>query len=348
MFESRIISSIEKVSELSQNIDTGSAKYRIFLTSNWLKNFVDCIASKENHTLQSIALFKNSSPIALLVLCSEQNGHHKYLYSLTNYYSPIFDLIFNPNEISRQDALKLMVEQNHKFFKAFERIDLYPLTSAVKQDFQKAFNYRWLNSVEYLKSTNWKLTLDSDQKPQDYFSSRIRNTIKRKQKKFDALANAQMRIVSKPADVNQAIEQYESVYSKSWKVPEPYPEFIRKLVAQAATQHYLRLGIAEIEQKAVAAQIWFVVDDEAYIFKLAYDPDYKHLSIGTLLTAHMFETITQTTKISVVDFLTGDDHFKKDWMNQSSPLYGLQVANLTKYNGWLYALRNLFSRLTKG
>ena len=70
-------------------------------------------------------------------------------------------------------------------------------------------------------------------------------------------------IVQGMSTIERAIEDYDSVYRKSWKGDESHPEFIDALCRSFATKGWLRLGILRIADRPIAAQIWFV--HEAHI-----------------------------------------------------------------------------------
>jgi len=89
----------------------------------------------------------------------------------------------------------------------------------------------------------------------------------------------------------------------------------------------LRLGFLHVDDNVAASQLWLVGGDTAYIMKLAYNPEYKKLSVGTLLSAYMIEHVISMDKVATIDYLTGEDDYKKDWMGEKRTLYGIQLSN---------------------
>lgn len=118
---------------------------------------------------------------------------------------------------------------------------------------------------------------------------------------------------------------FQKTYHASWKRDEPYPYFISGLAQTAILQSWLRLGLLFIVQEIAAAQIWLTVANIAYIYKLCQHPEFNLYSPGTLLTAHLIEYALDVDKVCKVDFLSGDDDYKKDWMTNRSERWG--VAN---------------------
>jgi len=71
-----------------------------------------------------------------------------------------------------------------------------------------------------------------------------------------------------------------------------------------------------IGEKPAAAQFWFVVHGKASIFKLVYDDDWKHYSPGSILISYLMKHVIETDKVEEIDFLTGNDAYKQDWMSE--------------------------------
>ena len=133
--------------------------------------------------------------------------------------------------------------------------------------------------------------------------------------------------------LNQAIRDYQTIYTQSWKVEEPFAEFMPGLIRLAAKQGWLRLGVAYYDDTPVAAQLWIVAHGRASIFKLAYDEAYKKLSAGTILTDFLMKHVIDVDKVSEIDYLIGDDGYKKEWMSHRKERWGLVAFNPCKLDG---------------
>src|SRR3546814_3818205 len=91
----------------------------------------------------------------------------------------------------------------------------------------------------------------------------------------------------------------------------------------------LRMGIARIEGVPVAAQYWTVEDGTAFIHKLAHVEDSLKASPGTLLSAALFRRAIEVDGVKRVDFGTGNDGYKRDWMNRHDPLWRIKSEEHT-------------------
>ena len=174
----------------------------------------------------------------------------------------------------------------------------------------------------------------------DYWASRpgpMRTTLKRKAKKVDISILTQWY-----ADSWQA---YEAIYAKSWKPEEGDPALLREFAQQEADAGRMRLGIARHDGIPVAAQFWTVENGIAYIHKLAHLEEYKPLSAGTSLSAALFEHVIDTDGVSLIDFGTGNDAYKRDWMELDRPRYRIDCLDPRQPRAWPALAKRLIRAL---
>jgi CelD/BcsL family acetyltransferase involved in cellulose biosynthesis len=96
----------------------------------------------------------------------------------------------------------------------------------------------------------------------------------------------------------------------------------------------LRLGVARIAGKPVAAQFWTVEAGTAFIHKLAHDEDASKHSPGTLLSAALFEHVIDRDRVDEIDFGTGDDPYKRDWMEAVRNRHAVELYRLAAPRVW--------------
>ncbi len=108
----------------------------------------------------------------------------------------------------------------------------------------------------------------------------------------------------------------------------------------------LRIGLARIEGRPVAAQLWTVENGTAIIHKLAYVEDAAEHSPGSLLSAALFERIIGDG-VTAIDYGTGNDRYKADWMDRSRPLEQIELYNLRTLRGLAGAAKAKIARLVR-
>lgn len=141
---------------------------------------------------------------------------------------------------------------------------------------------------------------------------------------------------------------YESIYAQSWKSEEGCPAFLRAFAEQEGAAGRLRLAIASAEGHPVAAQFWTVEAGTAFIHKLAHIEAAKALSPGTTLTAALLERVIDHDKVELVDFGTGNDAYKRDWMEQVRPRYRIEAFRAKWPGTWPAIARKVVRRLAAG
>ena len=179
-------------------------------------------------------------------------------------------------------------------------------------------------------SGNW-ITRTKGMTFHDYWAQRpgqLRNTVRRKAKAGD------FEITIQDYFDPDSWADYEAVYRASWKPEEGSFRFLRALAEQEGAAGTLRLGIARKHGRPVAVQLWTIERGEATIHKLAYAEDAKALSPGTLLGMAMFHRAIDEDRVQLIDYGTGDDAYKRDWMETRRTRYRLTALKPGDPRNW--------------
>jgi CelD/BcsL family acetyltransferase involved in cellulose biosynthesis len=138
---------------------------------------------------------------------------------------------------------------------------------------------------------------------------------------------------------------YEAIYSESWKPEEGSPAFLRAFAEAEGAAGRLRLGVAHAGGEAIAAQMWTVEGGTAFIHKLAHRENAKPLSPGTVLSAALFRHVIDEDRVASIDFGTGNDPYKRDWMEQVRSRYRLMLYRPMAPRNWPEIMRIGLKRL---
>jgi hypothetical protein len=176
----------------------------------------------------------------------------------------------------------------------------------------------------------------------DYFAARpseLRNTWRRKRRSLERRRSLTMSFYDGATGIDQAIADYQTIYSASWKPAELFPDFVPALIRLAGELRALRLAIYHIDQIPAAAQFWIVWNGRAVICKLAHDRRFDELSLGTLLTMEMFERVLTQDCPQEISLGRGDDPYKKLWLPKRRERWGITAANPRTLRGLRFGLK---------
>jgi len=250
---------------------------------------------------------------------------------LTNWYSFSIRPLFT-GEGNRTGAMRNLFANVRK---RAARLTLYPVPDAAQAELSAALRGAgWWVKATPAGDRHW---LDlAGMSHDDWWESRpgqLKNTVRRKARK--GVVDIQLLTAYDPG----SWAAYESIYAASWKPEEGDPALLRAFAENESRRGTFRMGIARIEGIPVAAQYWTVEDGTAFIHKLAHVEDSLKASPGTLLSAALFRHVIEVDQVSRVDFGTGNDGYKKDWMNRHEPLWRLEAFNPARIAAWGPAIK---------
>jgi CelD/BcsL family acetyltransferase involved in cellulose biosynthesis len=305
----------------SQLFDDAGADYPEF-AAGWFANLQRTVYPDAPGVRYYVAE-RAGQPVAILPVRLTRTGMTRRLEALGNYYTSLYSPILADDTTALDLAALLQAaSRDHSGAHEMRFAPMDPAAPAYTTTKAALRSIGWVPFPYfcfgnwYLKvSTNWKTYLEQR-------DGQLRSTLKRKGRKF-AAEGGTLEIVTDPAQAEAAIADFNQVYARSWKKPEPYPDFIPGLIRWLAEKGWLRLGIARLRGQAIAAQLWIVQADKACIFKLAYDEEFASYASGILLTAHLMEHAIDRDKVLVVDYLIGDDEHKKHWMIHRRERWGI-------------------------
>lgn len=266
---------------------------------------------------------------AILPLRVETGGRvfaTRFARALANYYCSLYAPITAEPD-GGEAALPGLIDAVRASRPAVQAIDLNPLSSDAAPALAAALERAGWSTETYFRFGNWYLEVEG-RSFDAYFAglaSQVRNTVRRKEKKLRAAQGFEMGIATAGEELERALGDYERIYASSWKHAEPHPEFVPSIVRHLGERGWMRLGWVRLEGEPIAAQIWVVKDGIASIFKLAYDERHAQLSAGSVLTAHLMRHAIDADRVRIVDYLTGDDAYKREWMSHRRERVGVRA-----------------------
>lgn len=270
-------------------------------------------------------------------LVEKSRGH---LVSMSNWYSFVHRPLFAG---SRDAAAQVMAltDMFGALRRNVARITLYPVseTDGSHDALSRALHSAgWWVSARAAGDSHWLDLEDLDYA--SWWADRpgaLRSTVARKAKK-----NVVELSIATRCDPD-FWAAYEAIYAASWKPEEGNSALLRAFAEAEGRAGRIRLGLARIEGAPVAAQFWTVENGCAFIHKLAHVEDSVRASPGTLLTAELFRHVIEQDRVRRIDFGTGNDAYKRDWMNRYNRLWRIEAFNPWRAAAWPAALQALAS-----
>jgi CelD/BcsL family acetyltransferase involved in cellulose biosynthesis len=313
-----------------------------FLSRAWFEN-LHAHATETGSALRIYVVDADDGPRLVMPMWQNRAGGRR-LCACTNFYSSYFAPIAD-QAADLQDSLDALTQAIAQETPAWDAIDVRPLPedTAILNPLQTSLRNAGFATQTYFCFGNWYTSVEGKSFDAYYAAlpSQLRNTIHRKTKALERSHNYAIDIVCGEEGLDKAIAAFEQVYRRSWKSEEPYPNFMPGLILTCARQGWLRLGICRIDGKPAAAQLWIVANGVASIYKLAYDEAFSRLSIGSLLTARLMRHAIDVDKVREIDYLTGDEQYKRDWMSQRRTRWGIVAFNPRSPRGLLSAARHI-------
>jgi hypothetical protein len=323
----------------------------VFGTLAWFDNLAATGLAAPSQLL--LATQVGADAVVCLALLADQE-----LTGLRNYYSSLFTpLVWATSGTAAKTASGAEVWlafaqaiRAHAARWPVLRFDPLDTQSTFFAGFESALRQTGYQVGRYFCFGNWYLQVAGRSFTEYHNSlpSALRHSISRGQRRLAKQGAWRIDIQQQPdAQLEAAIQDFVAVYQKSWKGPEPNAQFIPALARMAAAQGWLRLGVLRLDGQAIAAQLWLVKGGKASIFKLAYVTGFERFSAGSVLTAALMRHAIDVDRVHEVDYLTGDDAYKRDWMSHRRERWGLVAFDWRTPTGVWAGCRHALGQLLK-
>jgi len=287
-------------------------KESIFFSRAWFE-CLTATALDDDHTLVLACVVDGDTVLAILPLM--QSAGNTW-YSLRHGYTPLYSLL-----LADEDQERILSCLAHALSQLpVSGLLLEPVASDDNRinSLQRALETAGFRCETIFRDYNWIYRLHG-QSYEAYMAerpARLRNTISRKKRKLEREHGYSIRLFIGD-DVPRGMPDYYAVYHASWKQNEFRNAGLMDSVVQGFSKAgWSRLAILYIKEQPVAAQIWFVHQGKASIFRLAYDKAWRSYSTGSILTSFLMEYVIDTDRVEEIDFLSGNDAYKQDWMSE--------------------------------
>lgn len=309
--------------------------------SVWLNNFI------HDNLIFIVSLSKDDKVLTIVPFIEKKDIFRgvkvKMLELIGNVYSPFRSLIFDSvdtiNTNEALDAFFLTIKAKSDL--SWDIIDFNSIPEenpfmGIARDCLASYNLKF---SEHLCFGDWYQ--DSIKCSGDEYLANIPSNLRKDfqycKRRLQREGTLDFIVVYSTENLDCYLDMYYEVYGKSWQKQERVgPTFHRDLAKMAAEKGWLRLSFLIHNGFPIAAQFWIISGTSAYILKTVYDQKYKKYSAGKVLTSEMFRYVIDIDKITTIDYVQGDEEYKKDWTPKRRERRGLKVYNTTWRGRYLY------------
>jgi hypothetical protein len=337
-FSVKVINDLSELPSLRQDWNSLASKfrrYRPWLCFEWFELCMKFSEKTEEPLI--LIIFKDGkidSIAPFWVKVEKYKGAAKVrkIELIGNAQSAIRMCIFGSDN---EEDLRERTTAIFKFLKSTYRkwdiieLDRIPTENGVYDCFLKSLGDIGLPWRGYFCEGSWYL--DSiDYSFDEYYRrlpQKIRKDIEYCNRRLKRDGETRFSIVRDKGKVEEYTTYYYKVREKSWKAPEKGKEFIVDFARKCAEAGWLRMAALFFRGTPIAAQRWLVLDGTAFVWSILHDEEYKKYSPGKVLTAHILDSVMSEHKISEIDFMGGDDPYKRDWAPKRRERKGITVFN---------------------
>ncbi len=297
----------------------------------WLKHFQGtaglCIALVTRHHIPTLI-----APLLTKIDKYKNIANVRKIEFIGNHHSPIKCFIFGENEKSQRTdsliALFRFFEFNYKNWDILELdsipVETFPCSNLKDIAYSYGFSVR-----DFVSYNNWYFD-GMNHSSQAYFSNlpkKIRDELKRRQKRLEESGSVNFIIGSSLYDFPRHMDLYDCVRARSWKHPEKNKDFLWETREMYASKGLLRFCFVTIDDTPIAAQLRIVSNRTAYFMEALHDKRYNNFGPGNLLRWKVIQHLLDIEKVSSIDQIRGDEDYKEYWTPFKRNRIGVTVFN---------------------
>ncbi len=156
-----------------------------------------------------------------------------------------------------------------------------------------------------------------------------RHEVRRKMRRVREAGILNYRVVTNTVDVQEKTGLFLDLFrqsngEKATFMNATMESFFGSIARGMAAQKLLRLGIMELDGRAVAAVMCFDYRDTMYLYNSGYDPAYGSLGVGLVCKILAIKDSIERGR-NRFDFLKGAEEYKYRLGGKETPLYACQI-----------------------
>lgn len=327
-----------------------------FLCHDWFRIWLKHFQGKAGLFIALVT--KDGIPVLIAPLLTKIDKYKRIanvrkIEFIGNHHSPVKCFIFREKEKSqRTDSLEALFRYLKFYYRNWDILELdsipvetHPCSNL--KDIAYSYGFSARESVSYSDSYFDEIEHSS----QAYFShlpKKIRDELKRRQKRLEESGSVNFIIGSSLHDFPRHMYLYDCVRAWSWKHPEKNIDFLWETREMYASKGLLRCCFVTIDDTPIAAQLRIVSNGTAYFMEALYDQRYNTFGPGNLLRWKVIQHLLDIEKVSSIDQIRGDEDYKEYWTPFRRNRIGITVFNTSTKGQFFRILMTLIVPVVKG
>jgi Acetyltransferase (GNAT) domain len=331
----RTIEEFQNLKDMWNDLAEQNGSYFPWLCHEWFSLFLRFFYNGSE--LFIVILFRGKEAIALAPFILRKETYKgiakvKKIELIGNVHSPVRNFLFgHSSEEEKKVRLSVMLRNLIKVYRDWDIIELERLPTEHNTFFliKDVVIRNDMRFREYFCTDNWYLD-EINYSSEQYFDNReksFRKNIEYNKKRFQKNFNVKMQIKFDDNKLEKYLDLYDETRKKSWKAPESDKTFVQEYTKLVCKKGWLRFAFLYADDVPISSQRWIVCQKKAYIWSLLYDQDYKKYSPGSILSCELCRYVIDEDKVNTIDYLTGDEPYKKFWTPNRRERRGILIFN---------------------
>ena len=317
---------LDKLEQRWEQLQKGSLDITVFQQYGWLKNSWEFISSLEHATPYVVEITEDNQTIGIVPMyCTIEKFVNLTIRTLkpigaghSDYMMPIFSAKYEPNEL-----MEIALEAIFKDTANWDCINWkdVPMNSTIDYIFSKQFKL-WTPFIERKQTAvcpyvNLQHGMEA---VQHNISKRLLKEVLYKERRLKRKGILQYRKVNTKKEIVSIMNRFFTLHYQRWKNTDTPSQFndpiARTRVLQAALelfdQQLLYLSYISLDDAITAVHFGMKDRRRNYLYLHAVNQEYRKYSVGSLLVYYIIQD-SFLEGLETVDFLKGNESFKKRW-----------------------------------
>lgn len=171
-------------------------------------------------------------------------------------------------------------------------------------------------------------------------SANFRSGLKRKSRRLFEMDGVDLRFITEPGAMNDALDAVRVVENKSWKAVEgtaitsrPWEEaFYAAVATKFSPSGQVLITLIVLNDKPLAFDLTLLGGNCAYCLKTSFDSEHADLSAGVVLRAELMKKMF-SLGIKEYDFLGKNERYKLEWSETVRQSETIRIVNTRSWAG---------------